>query len=97
MDAVVLEETVPVDTVNVAVVAPTATVTLPGTVALELLEDRLTTCPPSGAAALRVTVPVEDVPSVTEVGDRVTLVTWVADIAKVAERELPLKVPVIVP
>jgi hypothetical protein len=44
-------------TVNVAVVAPAATVTLVGTVAAELLLDSETTALPDGAAALSITVP----------------------------------------
>ena len=51
--------TVLVATVNVAVVAPAATVTEAGTVAaLVLLLVNATTAPPAGAAALSVTVPV---------------------------------------
>ena len=51
--------TVPAVTVNVPVVAPDATVTLPGTVAAEVLElERATTTPPVPAACVRVTVPV---------------------------------------
>ena len=42
--------------VNVAVVAPTATVTDPGTLAAPLSLDNATLAPPVGAAALRVTV-----------------------------------------
>lgn len=57
------------DTVNVAVVAPAATVTLPGTVAREvLLLVSVTTAPPAGAAELNVTVPVEEAPPTTLVG-----------------------------
>ena len=42
------------------------TVTLAGTVATPvLLLDRLTTAPPLGAAALNVTVPVDELPPVT--------------------------------
>ncbi len=55
--AVVVVVTVCVLTVNLALVAPAATVTLPGTLAAELLLDKLTTVPPDGAAALKVTVP----------------------------------------
>ena len=55
--AVVLAVTDVVDTVNVADVEPEGTVTLPGTLADELLLLRLTADPPEGAAALRVTVP----------------------------------------
>jgi len=50
-------ETANVLIVNVAVVAPAATVTLAGTVALPVLEARPTTIPPVGAAPLIVTVP----------------------------------------
>jgi hypothetical protein len=39
-----------------------------GTVAAELLLDRAIEMPPLGAALLKVTVPVEDVPPVTLVG-----------------------------
>jgi len=51
---------------KVALVAPAGTVTLPATVAAELLLDSVTCAPPSGAGPLSVTVPVgEDVPPVT--------------------------------
>ena len=55
-------------TVKFAVVLPAATVTLAGTVAEALLLDRATEMPPVGAVAFRVTVPVEGLPPVTEVG-----------------------------
>jgi len=46
-------------TVNVAVVAPAATVTLEGTVAADVLElESETATPPVPAASVRVTVPV---------------------------------------
>ena len=66
--------TAEVEMLNVAVVAPAATVTLEGVVALELFEERLTTVPPFGAAELIVTVPVEDAPPKTDVGETVKLV-----------------------
>lgn len=59
-------------TVKFAPVDPLGTVTLLGTLALELLLLRLTTVPPEGAAALSVTVPVELLPPVTVLGFRVT-------------------------
>ena len=56
-------------TMNVALLAPAATVTLAGTVAVDvLLLERETAAPPLGAAALSVTVPVEVYPPVTLVG-----------------------------
>ena len=53
---------------KVVLVAPCATDTLTGTVAPVLLLDSDTANPPAGAAALKVTVPVEEVPPVTLVG-----------------------------
>jgi hypothetical protein len=50
-----------VDTVNEALVAPAATVTLEGTPAsVELLLESATCALPAGAGPLSVTVPVED-------------------------------------
>ena len=56
-------------TVNVALVAPAATVTLNGTIAAAvLLVESATVAPPAGAGPLNVTVPVEGVPPMTLVG-----------------------------
>ena len=56
-------------TVNVALLAPAATVTLAGTVAAVVLSlDRETAAPPLGAGPLKVTVPVEGDPPVTLIG-----------------------------
>ena len=56
-------------TVNVALVAPAATVRLAGTVAAAVLSlIRETDAPPLGAGPLSVTVPVEGDPPVTLVG-----------------------------
>ena len=54
-----------VETPKVAVVLPAATVTEVGTVAAALLLESETETPPDGAAPLKVTVPVADVPLVT--------------------------------
>lgn len=70
--AVVIEETDVVVTVKLALVDPLPTVTLLGTLALEVLLLKLTTVPPEGAAELRVTVPVELLPPVTLVGFKLT-------------------------
>ena len=59
--------------VNVAVVAPAATITLTGTwAAAVLLLESVTTAPPTGAGPFKVTVPVEDTPPRTDVGLRLT-------------------------
>src|SRR5207249_863582 len=61
-------------TVNVALLAPAATVTLAGTVAVDvLLLVRVTAAPPAGAGPLSVTVPVEDcTPPTTLLGLKVS-------------------------
>ena len=62
-----------VATVKVALVAPAATVTLAGVLAtVVLLLERVTAAPPDGAAALKVTVPVDEFPPVTLVGFRLS-------------------------
>ena len=69
MVTVVEAATALVLTVNVALVPPAATVTLEGTLAaVVLLLESVTCAPPSGAAALKVTVPVEEFPPATLVG-----------------------------
>lgn len=72
MVAVVVFVTDVVVTVKVADVEPEGTVTLLGMLAEELLLLKLTTEPPEGAAALRMTVPVELLPPVTLLGLRVS-------------------------
>jgi hypothetical protein len=59
--------------VKVALVLPEGTVTEAGTVAAAvLLLVRPTAIPPVGAGPLKLTVPVELVPPVTDVGFRLT-------------------------
>ena len=55
-------------TVKVAVKLPAATVTLDGMVADVLLLDSATEIPPAGAGALKVTVPVDELPPGTLAG-----------------------------
>jgi hypothetical protein len=54
----------------VAVVLPPAMVTVAGSVAATLLLDNAMEIPPLGAAALKVTVPVDEAPWVTLAGLR---------------------------
>ena len=68
MVAVVEVLTPIVVTVNVALVAPAATVTLAGVAAAPLLSESVTTAPPDGAAPVSVTVPCEELPPTTLVG-----------------------------
>jgi len=64
------DDTVCVVTVNVRLVAPADTLTLAGTVAAAvLLLESVTTAPPDGAALDNVTVPCEELPPVTLVGE----------------------------
>ena len=83
-------ETAVVVTVNVAVVDPPATVTVDGTVALPELDERVMTDPPEGAGPLRVTVPVDGEPPMTEVGAKVSDANFAAVMLNVAfADELP--------
>lgn len=88
--------------VKVALVAPAGTVTLAGTLATAvLLLDSVTTAPPVGAAAVKVTLPWEVPPPVTLVGFSVKLLRLNAGggggtgvTMSVAVRLVPLYVPV---
>jgi len=60
-------------TANVVDVLPAGTMTLGDTwAAVALLLERVTVAPPDGAGPFRVTVPVELLPPVTDVGFSVT-------------------------
>jgi hypothetical protein len=59
--------------VNVADVEPAGTVTVAGKDTPFEFEERATTAPPEGAAAVNVTVPVTMDPLATEVDERVRL------------------------
>jgi hypothetical protein len=87
MTTLLFEETRCVLTAKFALVFPAGTVTLDGTVATEvLLLESVTTAPPEGAAAVRVTVPVELFPPLTMVGLRVSEESVTAD-ARVMVRD----------
>jgi len=74
MSAEVLAVTGLVATVNVAVLSPSATVTLAGTLATDVSPlESVTTTPPAVAGAVNVTVPVEEDPPTTERGIRLRL------------------------
>ena len=61
-------------TVNAALVAPAAIVTLAGTLAaVVLLLESATCAPPAGAGPLNVTVPVDELPPTTLVGFSVSV------------------------
>jgi hypothetical protein len=80
MTTLVFEETRCVLTAKFALVFPAGTVTLDGTVATDVLPlESVTTAPPEGAAAVRVTVPVELFPPLTLVGLRVSEESVTAD------------------
>ena len=79
--AVVVDETGRVEIENVAVVVPARTVTFDGVEAPTEFEDNVTTVPPLGDAPFSVTVPVELVPPVTEIGETVSEVTVRLDTA----------------
>jgi len=72
MVAVTLPTVVEVVTVKVADFRPAGTVTQAGTTAFALFEERLTFEPPAGATAYRVTVPVDDCPPTTVLGENVS-------------------------
>lgn len=75
MAATVFAETGRVAMLNVADVLPDGTVTEDPTEADVFDEDKLTMSPSEPAALLSVTVPTDDAPPATLVGDRVTFVT----------------------
>ena len=60
---------------NAAVVAPAATVTLPGTEAFALLLASVTGKPPEGAAALRVTLQADEPGALTVPGEQLKMLT----------------------
>ena len=59
--------------VNDALVSPAPTLTLPGTVMLALLLDKVTLEPPAGATAVKVTVQLEVPGAFTVAGEQLKL------------------------
>lgn len=88
--AVVLLVTGLVVTMKVAVVWPAGMVTEAGTWAAALSEESVTSAPPVGAGPLIVTVPVDGVPPITEVGLRLTELKTIAVTVKFALRVTPI-------
>lgn len=75
-----------------ALVAPPATVTVAGTVAAAvMLLDKVKVRPPAGATAVKVTVPVEVLPPMTEVGLSVSVESATALTRRLAVLLTPLK------
>jgi hypothetical protein len=81
-------------TVNVTAVLPAGIVTVFETAAIEELLDKEITIPPTGAATVIVTVPVDDLPPTTDAGLKVTDLTAGGLTVKVADAETPFNVPV---
>jgi hypothetical protein len=95
--ATVAVDTAVVVTVKVAVVAPALTVTLGGRLADGLLLERATAIPPAGAAPVRVTVPVEELPPTTVVGfNEIPCSAELGDTVRAAVLVTPLKAALIV-
>ncbi len=93
MVALTVEATAVVETLKPPLDCPAAMVMLAGTVAAALLLDRVTRTPPAGAGALRLTVPLEELPPTSVDGERETLliVPWTGAgglIVRPAEPEL---------
>ena len=81
---------------NVASVDPAETVTLVGREAVKLVHCRVTTDPPVGAGAVRVTVPLLVRPPVTEVGLSAKLATMIGATVRVDVLLTPPPVAVMV-
>jgi hypothetical protein len=75
--------------VNVLLVAPAATVTLPGTEAALELDERVTSAPPLGAGPESLTVPVAVRPLMIVVADDVTDESFVGVTVSLADFVTP--------
>jgi len=74
MVATVEDATLDVVIEKVAVVDPATTVTVPGVTTFALFDDNCKTAPPDGAGPFNVTVPVDEIPLGTDVGETARLV-----------------------
>ena len=98
--AVVDADTAVVDTAKLALLWPAGTVTLAGTTATALFDDRATEAPPLGAAEVKTTVPVDGLPPTTPGGFTETVDSPNGGggpdgfTVRVADRVTPLKVAV---
>ena len=86
MEREVFTATAEVVMLKFADICPAGTATVAGTWAAALVELSVSTVPPGGEAPVRVTVPVELVPPVTELGVIVT--KWTATEAPTMKPEL---------
>ena len=93
--AVAAIKTVLVPMANVALLVPSATRTVAGTVAAGLLLETLTVIPPEGALSLRLMNPVAPAPPMTETGETATPVSVGSDFTTCdnAVEELVVKLP----
>lgn len=83
-------------TVNCEELEPSGIVKEAGTTAAVLLLDNFTVKPPVTASPLRLTVPVEIDPPITEDGAKLTNASAACVIISLAVWEAPFRVPVIV-
>ena len=75
-------------------VDPAGISTVLGTVAFKLLELNEMVAPPAGAAPLRVTVPTDKSPPVTDVGERVSVESVSGRTLKLVDLDVPLRLAV---
>lgn len=87
MVAEVFEVTELVPAVKLADEAPAATVTVAGTVAFKRLDESWTETPPVGAGPVSVTVPVDELPPVTVLGENDTALGTGGEMVRIAAAE----------
>jgi len=80
--------------VKVTEFMPGGTVTVPGSVAVEELLCNVTTVPPDPACPVKVIVPVEELPPLTDVGFKLKVESTASVIVNVAVGDFPLRLAV---